>query len=166
MTITYTACYKSPIGYISITSDDQYITELTFTDEDKTDLLAKDSEKLIILEQCLKQLDEFFKGERKEFTIAVNQNGTAFQQRVWKEVATLPFGKTVSYLALSKQLGDAKAIRAVAAGNGKNKVGILVPCHRVIGSNQSLVGYAWGTWRKQWLLQHEARYANGVQTLF
>jgi methylated-DNA-[protein]-cysteine S-methyltransferase len=114
----------------------------------------------------VQQLQEFFNGERKEFTIPANQAGTAFQQRVWKELTSIPFGKTISYLTLSKRLGDANAIRAVAASNGKNKISIIVPCHRVVGSNQSLVGYAWGNHRKKWLLQHEAKWANGVQTLF
>ncbi len=157
-----TAYYQSPIGIIKITADEQFITELIFIEE-KATTTSIDSP---LLQQCMQQLDEFFEGDRKEFTIPVYQAGTDFQQKVWKELTTLPFGKTVSYLSLSKQLGDAKAIRAVATSNGKNKISILIPCHRVIGSNQSLVGYAWGTWRKQWLLQHEAKWANGVQTLF
>lgn len=163
MDTVYTALYKSPVGVIKITADEHSVTELIFTDTEEP---LANNKLPAILKQCLQQLDEFFKGDRKEFTIPVNQTGTAFQQKVWKELASVPYGKTVSYLALSKRLGDAKAIRAVAAGNGKNKVSIIVPCHRVVGSDQSLVGYAWGNHRKQWLLAHEAKFANGVQTLF
>ena len=164
MNTVYTACYKSPIGIVKITADENSVTGLIFMDNEEA--VSETGELPAVLQQCLLQLDEFFRGERKEFTIPVSQIGTAFQQKVWNELASIPYGKTVSYLALSKRLGDVKAIRAVASGNGKNKVSILVPCHRVVGSDQSLVGYAWGNHRKQWLLQHEARYANGVQTLF
>ncbi len=164
MNTVYTARYKSPIGMVKITADEHSVTELVFTDDEEAP--SETDELPDILAQCLLQLDEFFRGERKEFTIPVNQSGTAFQQKVWNGLASVPYGKTVSYLALSKRLGDAKAIRAVASGNGKNKVSIIVPCHRVVGSDQSLVGYAWGNHRKQWLLQHEAKHANGVQTLF
>lgn len=160
------AYYNSPIGIVKITADEHFITELVFTEENKTDISGGNAIISPVLQQCLQQLDEFFAGTRKEFTMPVKQAGTAFQQRVWKELATIPFGKTVSYLHLSKQLGDVKAVRAVASGNGKNKISIIVPCHRVVGSDQSLTGYAWGNHRKQWLLQHEAKWANGVQTLF
>ena len=164
MNAVYTACYKSPIGIVKITADEHSVTELIFTDDKEA--INKADELPDVLKQCLLQIDEFFSGERKEFAIPVNQTGTAFQQRVWSELVSIPYGKTVSYLALSKRLGDAKAIRAVAASNGRNKISIIIPCHRVIGSDRSLVGYAWGNHRKQWLLEHEAKIANGVQTLF
>lgn len=166
MATAHTAYYKSTIGTVKIMADEQFITELIFIEDDTTVLNTDDAASSSPLQLCLQQLDEFFKGKRKHFSIPVKQAGTAFQQKVWNELTAIPFGKTVSYLQLSKQLGNAKAIRAVAASNGKNKVSIIVPCHRVVGSNQSLVGYAWGNWRKQWLLQHEAKWANGVQTLF
>ncbi len=165
MTNIYNAYYKSPLGIVKITSDEQFVTELCFTEEN-TAIVNNNATHPLPLTQCLQQLHEFFEGKRNHFTIPVKQAGTAFQQKVWNELVTIPFGKTVSYLQLSKQLGNAKAIRAVAASNGKNKISILVPCHRVVGSDQSLVGYAWGNWRKQWLLQHEAKCANGVLTLF
>lgn len=163
MKMIHTALYKSPIGIVKITADDDFVTGLVFTEEESEEISIELPD---VLRQCLQQLDEFFKGERREFTVPVNQTGTAFQQKVWEELASIPFGKTVSYLNLSKRLGDVKAIRAVASSNGKNKISILVPCHRVVGSDQSLVGYAWGNHRKQWLLEHEAKFANGVQTLF
>ncbi len=118
------------------------------------------------MHQCTEELIEFFNGKRKNFDIPVHQHGTVFQQNVWAELLNIPFGKTISYLDLAKQLGDAKAIRAVASTNGRNKICIIIPCHRVIGSDKSLVGYAGGLWRKKWLLQHEFRILHGVQTLF
>ena len=94
----------------------------------------------------------------------LNPNGTEFQKKVWRQLETIPFGKTLSYLELSKQLGDVKAIRAVANANGKNPLWIIIPCHRVIGSDGSLTGYAGGLYRKQWLLNHESEYKQ--QSLF
>jgi methylated-DNA-[protein]-cysteine S-methyltransferase len=118
------------------------------------------------MHQCTEELIEFFNGKRKKFDIPVCQSGTAFQQRVWNELVNIPFGKTISYLELARMLGDEKVIRAAAQTNGKNKIAIIVPCHRVIGSDKSLVGYAGGLWRKKWLLQHEFRITHGIQTLF
>lgn len=89
-----------------------------------------------------------------------------FQEKVWQELLKIAPGQTISYMQLSKRLGDVKAIRAVGTANGKNTVAIIVPCHRVIGSNGDLVGYGGELWRKKWLLDHEAKYSNGVQTLF
>ena len=101
------------------------------------------------------QLDEYFNGKRENFNLTVNPKGTAFQLKVWKSLLKIPYGKTKSYLAQSKVLGDVKAIRAVASANGKNPLWIVIPCHRVIGSDGSLTGYAGGIWRKKWLLNHE-----------
>jgi methylated-DNA-[protein]-cysteine S-methyltransferase len=100
------------------------------------------------------------------FDLSLNQKGTLFQQKVWDLLYQIPYGKIISYQQLSKQYGDVKAIRAIASANGKNNLPIIVPCHRVIGSNQSLTGYSGGLWRKQWLLEHEAKYFSGVQKLF
>lgn len=116
--------------------------------------------------QATEQLIEYFNGNRRVFELPVVQEGTPFQQKVWQALMEIPFGKTLSYLELSRRLGDPKAIRAVAAANGKNNVAIVVPCHRVIGSNNQLVGYAGGLWRKKWLLEHEKKIACGVMTLF
>ena len=105
-------------------------------------------------------------GKRRTFDIPVYQEGTAFQQTVWGELLNIPFGKTISYLELAKRLDDIKVVRAAASTSGKNKIAIIIPCHRVIGSDKSLVGYGGGLWRKKWLLQHEFRVTHGVQTLF
>lgn len=120
----------------------------------------------VVTALAVQQLDEYFKGERKVFELPLSQSGTAFQKKVWDLLFEIPFGKTLSYQQLSKQYGDVKAIRAVASANGKNNLAIVIPCHRVIGSNQSLTGYAGGLWRKKWLLDHEFKIAHGVQTLF
>ena len=108
------------------------------------------------LEDAAYQLQEYFEGKRQNFTLELNPQGTDFQKRVWQALLEIPYGKTVSYLELSKTLGDVKAIRAVAAANGKNPLWIVVPCHRVIGSDGSLTGYAGGLHRKKWLLEHES----------
>jgi methylated-DNA-[protein]-cysteine S-methyltransferase len=107
------------------------------------------------LKEAAIQLQEYFEGKRTHFTFLLHPSGTEFQKKVWQELLNIPFGKTCSYLELSKKLGDVKAIRAVAAANGKNPLWIVVPCHRVIGSDGSLTGYAGGLWRKKWLLEHE-----------
>jgi methylated-DNA-[protein]-cysteine S-methyltransferase len=159
--------YHSPIGKIKITADENCINELIFVDEDTLiDTLSYEENVPAIIHNCVDELIEYFAGKRKEFTVPINQEGTDFQQRVWKELYELPFGKTMSYADLAKKLGDPKVIRAAASANGKNKIAIIVPCHRIIGTDQSLVGYAWGKARKRWLLQHEFRLEHGVQTLF
>jgi methylated-DNA-[protein]-cysteine S-methyltransferase len=107
---------------------------------------------------------EYFKGERKTFNLKLNPKGTEFQKKVWQKLLNIPFNKTRTYLEQSKALGDVKAIRAVASANGKNPIWIVIPCHRVIGSDGSLTGYAGGIWRKKWLLQHEN--PNKQQSLF
>lgn len=119
-----------------------------------------------LLQKCIIQLNEYFDGKRKIFDLPVQQQGTSFQQAVWQQLLKIKYGKTISYLELSKRIGDVKAIRAVGTTNGKNKIAIIVPCHRVIGSDGSLTGYAGDLWRKKWLLAHENKFANGVQSLF
>ncbi len=162
-----THIYHSPIGQLNITAEDGCITELGFNDSfDNQAYTDHDNNLPEVIHQCVDELIEYFAGTRREFTVPINQEGTDFQQKVWKELYELPFGKTLSYADLAKKLGDPKVIRAAAAANGKNKIAIIVPCHRIIGTDKSLVGYAWGKGRKKWLLQHEFRLALGVQTLF
>lgn len=100
------------------------------------------------------------------FELPLHQEGTNFQQQVWNELMAIPYGKTISYIELAIRTGDPKATRAVASANGRNNIAIIVPCHRVIGANRSLVGYGGGLWRKKWLLDLEMKVAHGVQTLF
>lgn len=141
---------KTPLGIAKIIGDKDGISVISILDE------AEGSKTVpIILEEAVSQLQDYFEGKRTDFTFKLNPSGTEFQQKVWKGLLEIPFGKTMSYLELSKKLGDVKAIRAVAAANGKNPLWIVVPCHRVIGTDGSLTGYAGGLWRKKWLLEHE-----------
>lgn len=161
--------YKSPLGYLQIVASKNSITGVTFMSKDY-ELLHKDSKykstSSAALEKCINELDAYFSGKNLQFSVPFRQEGTAFQQNVWESLLSIPAGQTSSYMALSKKLGNAKAIRAVGTANGKNKLALLVPCHRVIGSNGTMVGYAGEVWRKQWLLQHEAKHCNGVRELF
>ncbi len=127
--------------------------------------MVADNDDSPLLSQCSQQLNEYFSGQRRDFELPLQQTGTPFQQKVWELLSQIPFGKTISYNTLSKQYGDVNAIRAVASANGKNNLAIIVPCHRVIGSDQSLTGYAGGLWRKRWLLEHEAKHFAGVRLL-
>lgn len=156
--------HKSPVGLLKIAGTEQYINEISFIDDKNA--VARAAQSNALLHQCVEELIEYFSGRRVSFDIPVYQEGTNFQNKVWGELLNVNFGKTISYLQLAKRLGDPNCIRAAASGNAKNQICILVPCHRVIGSNQSLVGYVGGLWRKKWLLDHENRIANGVQTLF
>ena len=149
--ITY---LKTPIGIAKIAGDENGISSISVLDDDASNNFPEDIP--ACLKECVNQLEEYFYGERKEFNLQLNPQGTNFQKSVWNELLHIPFGKTRSYLEQSKQLGDAKAIRAVASANGKNPLWIVVPCHRVIGSDGSLTGYAGGIWRKKWLLEHES----------
>ena len=150
-----------------IKANEQSISSIAFVEEqDMSNLSLELPESNAIIHQCIDELMEYFSGQRTSFTVPIHQEGTEFQQKVWKELYEVPFGKTLSYGELAKKLGDPKSVRAAAAANGKNKIAILIPCHRIIGADQSLVGYAWGKFRKKWLLQHEFRLALGVQTLF
>ncbi len=155
---------QTPLGPIAIHADDNAVNVVSFVKDD-----AKADEKESrhpLIQQCTAQLNEYFAGTRKAFDLPLQQNGSAFQQKVWQQLLKIDYGKTISYMGLSKCIGDIKAIRAVGTTNGKNQIAIIVPCHRVIGSDGSLTGYAGELWRKKWLLEHEGKLANGVQTLF
>jgi methylated-DNA-[protein]-cysteine S-methyltransferase len=157
--------YESPIGMLKIGGTEKYIGELTFVDN--SDQLTYGEPGITeIMHQCTEQLIEYFHGTRKNFDIPVYQEGTEFQLRVWSELMEIPYGRTISYMDLAKRLGDPKVIRAAASTNGKNNIAIIVPCHRVIGSDRTLTGYSGGLWRKKWLLGLEFKIAHGVQTLF
>ncbi|MDT0606135.1 methylated-DNA--[protein]-cysteine S-methyltransferase [Croceitalea rosinachiae] len=145
-----TAYLKTPIGYAQFEGDANGLASVTvFDDEKPIDIIPE------VLEDAVYQFTEYFEGKRAIFDLKLNPQGTDFQKRVWNALLEIPYGKTTSYLNLSKTLGDLKAIRAVAAANGRNPLWIVVPCHRVIGSNGDLTGYAGGLHRKKWLLDHE-----------
>ena len=145
------AFYKTPIGIAKIEGNTNGISSITVLDE------KIESSKIIptCLQDCVQQLDAYFKAEIINFNLKLNPQGTEFQQKVWKELQQVPFGKTRTYLEQSRAIGNVKAIRAVASANGKNPIWIVIPCHRIIGSDGSLTGYAGGLWRKKWLLEHE-----------
>lgn len=145
------AIINTPLGLTEIQGDENGISKIYIRDED-VEITSKIPSKL---KEAVIQLQEYFEGKRTHFTFLLHPSGTEFQKKVWQELLNIPFGKTCSYLELSKKMGDVKAIRAVAAANGKNPLWIVVPCHRVIGSDGSLTGYAGGLWRKKWLLEHE-----------
>ena len=158
--------YTSPIGRIKITADNDCIQTILFLEEQDQSANKIEKESPPVIHQCIDELIEYFNGSRTKFTVPIHQSGTDFQQKVWKELYEVPYAKTMSYAELAKKLGDPKVIRAAASANGKNKIAIIVPCHRIIGSDKNLTGYAWGLARKKWLLQHEFRIGLGVQTLF
>ncbi|GGK36359.1 MULTISPECIES: methylated-DNA--[protein]-cysteine S-methyltransferase [Flavobacteriaceae] len=146
-----TTYYKSPIGTAKIEGNIDGITSITVIDE----VIETSKNIPTDLQDCVLQLDEFFKGNRKNFNLKLNPKGTEFQKKVWEALQNVPYGKTRTYLEQSKVIGNVKAIRAVASANGKNPIWIVIPCHRIIGTDGSLIGYAGGLWRKKWLLEHE-----------
>lgn len=146
-----TAYFKTPLGIAKIMGDHNGVFSIHIEDED----LESTIEVPLELQEAVTQIQEYFQGARKQFSFEINPKGTDFQQKVWRELLQIPFGKTVSYMDITKKLGDVKAVRAVASANGKNPLWIVIPCHRVIGTNGSLTGYAGGLWRKKWLLEHE-----------
>lgn len=146
----------SPLGRIKMVACDNFLTEVEFVEDDASLFQNHEPTALTpLLEACRQQLEAYFSGSLKEFTLPLKPAGTDFQQEVWQALQEIPYGKTISYLTLSKRLGNVKAIRAVGRANGQNPLAIMVPCHRVIGSDGSLTGYAGGLWRKKRLLQHE-----------
>jgi methylated-DNA-[protein]-cysteine S-methyltransferase len=153
------AYYNSPTGTIEVTGTEKGIETLYFVDE-----MPEQSETPTCLQECMRQLDLYFKGELEEFDLKLIPAGTDFQQKVWKELLTVGFGKTASYLDIAKALGDKNATRAVGSANGQNPISVIIPCHRIIGSNGKLTGYGGGIERKRWLLDFERGSHQG--TLF
>lgn len=144
------ATISTPLGYATIFGTNKGVEKITInTDENTDENIPK------VLQNAVLQLNEYFYQNRNQFTFLINPIGTPFQEKVWQELLKIPFGKTISYLDLATKIGDPKATRAVANANAKNKLWIVIPCHRVIGNNGQLTGYAGGLWRKKWLLEHE-----------
>ena len=152
--------HLTPVGIARITEDEGYISSISALDEEH----EVTSPSTPLLQTAITQLDEYFAGSRKTFDIPIKQQGTPFQQQVWEQLLQIKYGSTITYAQQSNQMNSPLAIRAIAAANGKNSLWIVVPCHRVIGSDGSLTGYAGGLWRKQWLLEHEARTLGIGQT--
>jgi methylated-DNA-[protein]-cysteine S-methyltransferase len=150
----FTTYYRSPIGTIEIIGSENGVSSVLFVGR-----AEKRAEIPPCLENCVSQLSEYFNGGRKKFSIRLDLQGTDFQKRIWHELLKIPFGKTVSYLDIAAIIGNRNATRAVGNANGRNPVCIIVPCHRVIGANGSLINYGGGVWRKEWLLKFESRTA-------
>jgi len=148
--------FASPIGMIEILGTEESICSILFT-EQVSDTVMK-SEIPTILAECYNQLDEYFRGERQKFTFPYVQEGTPFRKMVWDALIKIPYGETGSYKDLAASIENPKAIRAVGSANSKNKLSIVIPCHRIIGSTGKLTGYAGGLWRKEWLLHHEQSF--------
>jgi methylated-DNA-[protein]-cysteine S-methyltransferase len=153
---------SSPLGMIEIRSSGDFITSVHFVmDEGESSETIPE-----VLKTCRQQLQEYFAGKRKDFDVPLEPEGTGFQKQVWNELKKIKFGDTITYNTIAKELNNPGSIRAVGAANGSNPVAIILPCHRVIGSNGKLTGYAGGLWRKQWLLEHEGNVSGKNRTLF
>jgi methylated-DNA-[protein]-cysteine S-methyltransferase len=152
----YTAYYESPIGTIEITGTEAGISGLDFVDikEEKSGRRPKGAPPKPVAD-ALVQLDGYFRGDRKAFTVKLDLRGTTFQMKVWAKLLQVKFGQTTTYKALAIAVGNPASTRAVGGANHSNPVSIIVPCHRVVGSDGRLTGYGGGLWRKDWLLRHE-----------
>jgi methylated-DNA-[protein]-cysteine S-methyltransferase len=153
------AYYQSEIGLIEFISTDAGLKSLNFVENGSSDNLEVHP----ALQAWVEQLDEYFGGTRQEFTMTLAPEGTTFQKKVWQALLNIPYGRTVSYLDIAKAIGNDQAVRAVGHANGQNPISIIIPCHRVIGSNGKLTGYGGGLWRKEWLLNHEKGFSIGKQ---
>src|SRR5690554_4776926 len=147
-----TAFIETPIGILELKGTAEGLVSVLFKDEENDSPSKEIPEEL---QDSAKQLQEYFEGKRTEFNIKLSPEGTDFQKKVWKQLEEIPFGKTATYRQIANQLGNPKVIRAAASANGKNPISIIIPCHRVIGADGSLTGYAGGLHRKKWLLEHE-----------
>ncbi len=162
----YKAYYQSEIGLLEIVGTEECIRSVDFIEAEEKDKSQAQVDIPPPLAACLTQLDEYFRGERQVFSLNLDPVGTEFQKAVWRQLLTIPYGQTVSYLDIARSIGNEKAIRAVGAANGQNKIVIIIPCHRVVGRNGQLTGYGGGLWRKAWLLNHEKRFSGQQMVLF
>jgi methylated-DNA-[protein]-cysteine S-methyltransferase len=156
----FTAYCKSPIGELEIKAGEKEILAVHFVKRGARPRApaGRAEEGPAVLKACLSQLDEYFRGERVSFSLPLKLEGTAFQKRVWAELGRVPFGKTTTYGEIAAAIGNGLAARAVGGANHRNPVSIIVPCHRVVGSDGRLTGYGGGLWRKAWLLGHEQKH--------
>lgn len=150
--VVYTGYISSPIGTVEVVCNYNSVISVDFVETIKNNTLEND-----YLKNVLSQLEQYFLGTRKSFDINVHFEGTEFQKKVWNELIKIPYGNVISYKELASRIGNPKAIRAVGNANHNNKISIIVPCHRVIGANGNLVGYAGGLTRKKWLIEHEQK---------
>jgi len=149
---SYRMYYPSPIGLLEVTSTEEAITSVLFV-ESKTQ--PESAPNPVCLRDCRTQLEDYFNGSLKAFELPLHFEGTGFQMQVWSELTKIPYGKVTSYFSLARKVGSPQAVRAIANTNAKNRLCLLLPCHRVIGNDGKLISYAGNLWRKQWLLAHE-----------
>ncbi|QEK13468.1 methylated-DNA--[protein]-cysteine S-methyltransferase [Crassaminicella thermophila] len=149
----YSIYYNSPIGIMEIVSTKESILSIEFVHKENFV-----SEVPYILKKAYIQLEEYFQGKRKKFDLSLYLQGTDFQKKVWSALMEIGYGKVVSYKDIAKAIGNEKAARGVGNANNQNKIPIVIPCHRVIGSNGKLTGYEGGLWRKEWLIEHEKKF--------
>jgi methylated-DNA-[protein]-cysteine S-methyltransferase len=159
MSTTYTAFLESPIGRVKVRSDESALLAVDFVGSDGAGRAAGEPGRPAVLAEALAQLEAYFKGERTAFSLPLRLEGTPFQRRVWDLLLRVPYGRTTTYGELAAAVGNPRAGRAVGGANHRNPVSIVVPCHRVVGSDGRLTGYGGGLWRKEWLLSHERRHA-------
>ena len=150
MTEAFYGYYESPIGTVEIGGSERVISWLYFVEGYRNDV-----ESCPIIDQTIEQVAAYFNEGQTTFDLPLELKGTDFQRRVWEQLLAIPYGRTVSYQSIADALGNPRAVRAVGAANGQNPISVIVPCHRVIGSNGQLTGYGGGLWRKEWLLRHE-----------
>lgn len=162
----YKVYYPSPIGLLEIIGTANSIKAINFVEGEEEEQPVDRTDLPAAVAACLAQLDEYFKGERRDFSLNLTPEGTAFQQAVWQQLMAVPYGQTASYLDIARRVGNEKAVRAVGAANGQNPIVIVVPCHRIVGSNGQLTGYGGGLWRKDWLLKHEKSFSSPQLPLF
>lgn len=162
MSQIYHITIQSPVGFLLLKSDETSLLSLAFVKENS----ASSEYQPPVLKEAVTQLNEYFSGTRKEFNLKINPAGSEFQKKVWEQVKLVPFGKTSTYLAIALKSGTEKHTRAVGLANGKNPLPIIIPCHRVIGSNNRLTGFAGGIEIKKWLLQHELKHSQPDGRLF
>ena len=148
---TFVTIYRSEIGPLEVVGSPKGILTLTFVEDE----LEADRHLPACMTECLRQLDEYFKGKRQKFSVPLILEGTGFQKAVWRQLQKIPFGRTASYGDVARAIGRPQAFRAVGNANNKNRIPLIIPCHRVIGSNGKMVGFGSGIWRKEWLLDHE-----------
>lgn len=148
-----TVFINTPIGILEVKGNTEGLSAVLFKDSENDVISEKIPNEL---QDVITQLREYFEGKRKDFSLKLSPEGTDFQKRVWRQLQEIPFGKTMSYQQMANNLGDPKVVRAAASANGKNPISIIIPCHRVIGSDGSLTGYAGGLHRKKWLLEFES----------
>ncbi|MFF2877557.1 methylated-DNA--[protein]-cysteine S-methyltransferase [Gottfriedia sp. NPDC057991] len=147
-----TAYIDTPLGTLRIVGNEKGVAYIDFVKEENDEI-----QKIVppSLKDAGNELIEYFNGSRKEFSIQSIAKGTPFQESVWRELVKIKYGETASYADIANRIGNPKAVRAVANANARNPLSIIVPCHRIIGSNGKLTGYAGGLWRKEWLLNRE-----------